>query len=802
MPRKLEEISATVLRERWRSADAERPFVILECSPLNGSVAKVGEAARNSGHEAPPRSFTVKCEADGDDPRPHMAYRFWGHWEPYRDKSGEVTQTLAAKTFVADSPHTRAGIITYLDKAPGIGRVLAGQLWEKFKGDAIRILHEHPDVAAGTISRLSLAAAQEASAWLEENKELREIMVDLIDLIDGRGFPKDLPKLLVKTYGNRAAERVKRDPHSALRRFRGCGFKRTDQLYLDLGLNPGRLKRQSLCAAYHLDRNGDGSTWQYRQVIDAGLSSAIAGADVRADAAIELGTRSGLLSIRRTDGVTGPLDWDGNCVWASPAPHANAEARLAAAIVARLQDTSAVWPDECRSVEGLSDHQREIVQHLLCSPLAVLGGGPGVGKTYTVSRILAVLGRIFGFDKIATTAYTGKAAVRLSEVMNGYNLPLVARTIHSLLRVEAAEGDGWRFAFNEANPLPCKVLVVDEASMLDVEIASHLFAAIARGTLVLVVGDVGQLLPVGHGAPLRDMIAAGVPYGELTEIRRNEGGIVQACADIRDGRPFTCDGNLAAVETRDADAQCAAMLDTVDALAREMGVDPVWGVQVICPLNSKGAVARKKLNKILRDHLNPNPNVAGSPFRMGEKIVCTKNGHLPLVEVACRRNGRVELVENDDNLEVNAKGCVRVANGELGRVVKIEPKLLHVQMTAPRRLVLVPRGKASDVDQRYDEEGEAEDKESTGTGCDWELAYCISGHKSQGSEWDGVVVMVDEAAKRLCSSEWWKTAISRGKKRGAIVGRLAIAQQQARRSTIGLRKTFLKELIQQGMAAL
>lgn len=461
------------------------------------------------------------------------------------------------------------------------------------------------------------------------------------------------------------------------------------------------------------------------------------------------------------------------------------------------------WP--ILTIDPLSEHQVEQLRRATTHNLGILGGSPGTGKTFTAAQLISALAEVVGINQIAAAAPTGKAAVRLTEAMQGYKIPLVARTIHSLLKVESSGGDGWSFAFNRSNPLPFKVIVVDEASMIDTDLAASLFAARARGTLMLVTGDVNQLPPVGHGAPLRDMIAAGVPYGELKEIRRNEGGIVQACADIRDGEPFKCEGNLRLIGACDAKSQRESMLAVVEESAKQFGVDPVWGVQVLCAVNRKSELSRRELNKLLQLHLNPNPVVANSPFRLRDKVVNTKNGWFPLVEVAGKtEDGRVKLVDNDDNLTVNANNQVYVANGELGEVVKVEPNYFHVQLTEPRRLVVVPRGKQqfNSDDAAGDEDGNVE--ESTNTGCDWELGYALSVHKSQGSEWPVVLYMVDDSggAKRVCTREHLYTGISRAKQCCFLIGKLSVAQGFCRRTAIDKRRTFLAQKIKEGMVKL
>jgi len=446
------------------------------------------------------------------------------------------------------------------------------------------------------------------------------------------------------------------------------------------------------------------------------------------------------------------------------------------------------WPKF--AVNPLSPHQLDRVTSATQKHIGILTGSPGTGKTFTVAQVAMQLGQTVGYDQIACAAPTGKAAVRLTEALSAMGLPLRARTIHSLLGVVSGDG-GWTFAHNRGNPLPYKVIFLDEASMIDTDLAASFFAARARDCLVLVVGDVNQLPPVGHGAPLRDMIAAGVPCGELTEIKRQKSdgqihAVVQACADMRDGKRFICQRELINVPAFAPSIQVDEMFDVIQDATAIMKVDPIWDCQVLCAVNKKSELSRKELNKALQNRLNPNDAVYGSPFRLRDKVVNTKNGWYP-------------LVESDDvpdpNLQLNDDGKCYVANGELGEVTRVEANYMHVRLSSPKRLIVVPRGQADEDD---DEEG------ASGTGCNWDLGYALSVHKSQGSEWPVVIVMLDDSsgAKRVCDRAWLYTAISRAKQRCYLIGDQAVAHGFCRRQNIDKRKTFLKQRIQEGMKPL
>lgn len=766
MASKTLEVTATVVAERFRFGEGDDAMVILDASGcVNG--------------DARPARLVLKGNMDDNEPQQHLTYRFYGHWASYNNRrTGVIERQFVFKTFVRAAPLHEAGIKQYLQRAPNIGKAIAINLWNTFQSDAVRILREQPDVAAAAVKRLTDEKAEEASKYLQAERGLEEATIEVIELTDGRGFPKSIAKDAIKEFGNRAADVIRQNPYR-LMRFRGIGFKRADALYLDVGHSPTRLKRQALCAWHHIASQSSGDTWHYRKVAEVGLAGAIAGAEVRPDKAIEMGTRGGIMASRRTDGINGPLDWDGDAEWLADGRNARNETRLAEAVHKCMAD-KATWPDLESLRQELSPHQFEVLDAATTSPLAILGGSPGTGKTYTAAKLIDRCLRHFGADDVAVMAPTGKAAVRITEAMQSYGISLVAKTIHSTLKVMAGGGDGgWVFEHGPGNPLPFRVLVVDEFSMCDTDLAASFFAARSPGTLVLFVGDVGQLPPVGHGAPLRDMIEAGVSYGELKEIRRNSGQIVEACVRIRQGQQFECGGNLVEVPANGPDAQIAAMLVTIDSEVAQAGLDPVWDCQVIVPVNVKSDLSRKKLNEILQGELNRNPPIKGSPFRIGDKVVNTKNGWFPPV--------RGHEPDDEDDVETNADGKVYCANGELGKAVLVEQNYLHVELQSPERLIVVPRGKA--------EEGDGED--GTDTGCNWDLGYALSCHKMQGSEVAHAIVMVDDSAgaSQVCSREWLYTAISRAKACCYLVGKLAVANGFIRRTAIDKRKTFLKELI-------
>jgi len=784
MPAKLTELELIYRRERIRWDET----AILECDPVdrNGDGNSQPKPVDFVVHGRSAMVFdafsgvTVKANCEPDELTQGLSYRFYGRWETH-ERHG---RQFIARTFVRTQPHGRAGVIRYLVTTcagHGVGHATARKLWEKFSGDAVRILREEPETAAAAVGmpHFTDEKAAAASECLKEEQAMEAVSIDLIDLLGGRGFPRDTAKKAVAEWGNRAAVLVRKNPY-LLMRFRGCGFLRTDQLYLDQGGNPAALKRQALCAWYAVARDTDGHTWFRPEQVEMGLRQRIGGATVNAVAAMRLAKRARVLAVHR--------DANGR-PWLAEYRKAENEQTIVEHVCGMLE-TPSQWPD----AEGLdvSEHQRENADKALAVSLGILAGSPGTGKTYTAARLIGRLIDRCGSELVAVAAPTGKAAVRITEALEFYGIRKQASTIHRLLGVASrTAGEGWGFQHDENDPLPHKFIFIDESSMIDTDLMAALLRACAAGTHLLLIGDVNQLPPVGHGAPLRDLIAASVPCGDLREIRRNAGAIVQACADIRDGKRWqTVDEldpdagqNLKLLPAASGEACVEKIVDTIKVIRQRRLFDPVWETQVIVAVNRKSPLSRLDLNKRLQGELNPSGKRAGSnPFRVGDKIVCLKNSLMPVVD--------------DAGPDVNRDafdGKVFVANGEQARVVQVAEKLTTARLDSPPRLVKIPRGKAD-----AGEDGKDDDSATT-TGCQWDLAYAISCHKSQGSEWPCVIVALDEypGARRICTREWLYTAISRAKQICLLVGKRGIADSMCMTRAIAKRKTFLRDLIEQ-----
>lgn len=471
--------------------------------------------------------------------------------------------------------------------------------------------------------------------------------------------------------------------------------------------------------------------------------------------------------------------------------------------------STVTWPSLSEpEFDALTPHQREQLGQALSGPISILGGRPGTGKSFTLVRLVKAMIRLVGAKNVAVMAPTGKAAQRVRELMTEAKIStekdtgVCPSTIHRGLGAGKADGT-WQFAYNEQNPLPHKFLIIEESSMVGLPLLRSLMAAVAKGTGVLFVGDVNQLPPVEPGAPLRDMIAAGLPYGELKQIHRNAGTIVRVCSAVIDKRMWGSDdkldlqaehpANLVLVPAGKSLAQ-QKLLNTLQMIGTELPFNPMWDVQVICAVNKKSPLSRKILNPILQNMLNPEGMaVRGSPFRTGDKVIQLKNDHLPIAVERMNFKAGVTEWKTDDEKTL-------VSNGEIGRVIHVEERKTVVRFIGQEKPVLIFRAPTKDRDDDGDEQPQSEESEDTGTGCDLDLAYAVTCHKLQGSQAPVVIVCLDEYPGAIgeygvCDQAWFYTAISRAQKACFLIGQRHVADIMCRRTFIDRRKTFLVETI-------
>lgn len=647
----------------------------------------------------------------------------------------------------------------------GIGKATADRLATHYGEEAIDALLE--PARANADGLLSEEAAAGLAAAIREESETLAADIQwhaTLEPIKGLARKRAIASARKKRL---TLEAVQRDLYQlVLRRVPGCSFARIDAPALTSGLpsDPAEASAEAARRADLIHRHGL-AVWEQiaRTVKETGdvwvlpprQAQPVAVEGLPGGAAVDLDAGRGLnylLDLRWVE-----QDKDGVVALQ---PHAEAE-RLIARHAATLLKAG---PGILATVGDLdvSEHQREALAKLGGSRLCLLTGGPGTGKTHVIGRLVKALGN----GRVALAAPTGKAAVRITESLRAAGCVITepARTLHSRLGIQPPADDEEVGTFGDTiigEPL----VVVDEVSMCDVELMARLLVAVPSTSTILLVGDTGQLPPVGPGSPLRDLVAAGVPRAHLTETRRNGGRIVEACKALAAGEPVDWMGlppatatnqteNLAFWSATDPVSVDLALTDFLTMHCEPMGFDPIRDVQVLCATNA----TRKRLNGTLQRLLNPGDSSGWNP---GDKVICLKNGEL---------SGK------------------RVANGDTGTVLAVKDDKATVLLTCPDREVVCR------VPNQSDESGEGED------GTWMALAYAITGHKSQGSEYPCVVLVADQR-NQVTSREWVYTAISRAKRLCVIVGKADLLDAWCRKVVLPLRRTKLAGLIREKLDA-
>lgn len=290
----LTEISGIFIREfqRWDAT----AMLSVEMPVQTGLAEVMGEQMQTD--------VTVKLDCDPGELLPDQEYRFIGQWRDHR----KYGRQFHASSFALIQPHTRQGVIRYLVHAgQGLrfGLVRAAALYDEWGQDAVRIAREKPAEVCQLLASRRLqfdhAAAVNLSTRLGDDAALEATTLDVLDLLTGRGFPRATVRDVVKEWGADAAQRIRRDPYK-LMKFRGCGFKRCDAMWIELGLPPGRLKRQALAAWYAIHSDTDGHTWYPATVAERAIHANVGGADVDTVKAMRLARLGGRLAEVQTDG--------------------------------------------------------------------------------------------------------------------------------------------------------------------------------------------------------------------------------------------------------------------------------------------------------------------------------------------------------------------------------------------------------------------------------------------------------------------------------------------------------------------
>ncbi len=625
----------------------------------------------------------------------------------------------------ATPPTTVEGIERYLGSGMirGIGPAYAKRLVKTFGEAVFDVIEAEPERLREVEGIGPVRAARIAAGWAEQ-KIVREIML----FLHAHGVGTSRAVRIYKTYGAEAVAVISDNPYRLARDIRGIGFKTADQIAANLGIAKDAMVRVRAGVSYALaeamDEGHCGLPENDLLRIGAELLEVTADR-LTAALALELGEGA----------VVADTVSERRCIFLAGLYRAERD------IAERLQSLvrgEPPWPPldvdkaipwlESRGSLTLAPSQREALRLAATSKVLVITGGPGVGKTTLVNSILKML--VTKSVNVALCAPTGRAAKRLTETTG-----VEAKTIHRLLETDPKNGG---FKRDEKNPLSCDLLVVDETSMVDVLLMKALVRALPSRAALLLVGDVDQLLSVGPGQVLADVIGSGtVPVVLLTEVFRqaatsrvivnahriNHGQMPEATTTGTERSDFYV------VNAADPEIGVAKILAIVrDRIPLAFGLDPVRDIQVLCPMN-RGGVGARSLNIELQKVLNPPGEVRverfGWTYAPGDKVM---------------------QIENDYDKDVY--------NGDLGIVARIDMEAGELVATFDAREVVYGFGELDEL----------------------VLAYATTIHKAQGSEYPAVVIPVMTQHYTMLARNLLYTGVTRGKKLVVLVGqRKAIA---------------------------
>lgn len=664
--------------------------------------------------------------------------RLKGRWSNHPKHGLQFQTEICEQTL----PATVAGIRRYLGSGliKGIGPRLAERIVEEYGKRTLEVienepqrLREVPDIGPKR-SRLI------ARAW-EEQKQVKEIML----FLHGHAVSTNLAIKIYKQYGDQALEVVRSDPYRLAKDIYGVGFKTADSIAQALGLPRDHPSRIEAGLVYALNEMiDDGNVFAPREtltqraiellevdqaLIPEALENLARDERIRSENLPFLSAQTSEREIHRETMVAEPLGkYNQVAIYLTPLYYsetgvADRLQNLADSLPSRLSDVPSAFvaldPD-------LSKEQQEAIRTALTHPVSVLTGGPGTGKTTAIKALIAALDT--QRKRYALASPTGRAAKRLSEATGRS-----ASTIHRLLGFSPQEG----FKFSLENPLPIDLLVVDEASMLDLVLANQLLKALEPGTHLLLVGDVDQLPSVGAGDVLRDVIASDLaPVTRLSVIFRQAAGshIITNAHRINRGQMPIFDKDsqdffLFPAEAAEEAANWVVEV-TCSRIPSKFGLHPRDDIQVLSPMY-RGPAGVTTLNERLQSTLNPTSlkkaekSLFGQTFRVGDKVMQTQNDY-----------------DKD------------VYNGDIGYVVGINPVQHTLTIQFENRRVSYDY---SEADQLL-------------------LAYAVSVHKAQGAEFPAVVTPLVTAHYMMLQRNLLYTAVTRAKQLCVLVGsRRAIA---------------------------
>lgn len=655
-----------------------------------------------------------------------------GSWTIHAEYGRQFSVSFYEKVL----PSTSSAILRYLASGiiKGVRLATAKKIVDTFGDETLNILSMEP-LRLATIKGISRQKAAEIGEAYAQQQGVQATVM----FLQQYGIGPTLALKIHRRYGQNAVAAIKDDPYILVDDINGVSFKTADRIAMSIGVLPNNLSRLKAAVKYILIYQAQAGGHTYLPLDDLVYAATnMLGVDIaeveRAIYALTADKELYTKSLYGQDGI-----FLKSMFFAE---------HLIAAKLMTLSDSQPLFSSEeleskidaWQALRGitLASQQRRAVETALNNGVSVLTGGPGTGKTTIVNAIISLFTQK-GLS-VALAAPTGRAAKRASELTG-----IEAKTIHRLLENGyTGEEDTPLFNRDETNPLSEDAVIIDEASMVDVQLGSALFRALKAGARFVIVGDIDQLPPVGAGNMLSDIIKSGtVPTVRLTEIFRQAAQsmiVTNAHRIIHGESPVLnqADSDFYFVR-RDSVEQIAGCIADLckNRLPRTYGYQPLTQIQVLSP-TKKGPAGSIALNQILQNVLNPpdpskREKAFGSViFREGDKVMQIKNNY-----------------DLEWDMHTDSASGTGVFNGDMGTVERIEPE--------SRQLVVVfDDGRCVHYDYTQAEE--------------LSLAYAVTVHKSQGSEFDVIVMPVFHAPPMLMRRNLLYTAVTRAKKFVVLVG--------------------------------
>ncbi len=665
-------------------------------------------------------------------------------------------------SFQARPPEDIVSMERYLGSGAikGVGAALAARIIRKFGENTFRIIEEEPKRLA-EVKGISERKAKEIADQVVGKQEMRQAMI----FLQQYGISQSLGAKIYKAYGQRLYAVLRENPYRLAEDIQGVGFRMADEIASKIGIRADSDFRIRSGILYALVRSAlDGHTCLPAELLGqrAGELLGILPEHIEKyymDLAIDK-----KIIVKETEG--------GQFIYAAHYYYMEANT---ATMLKRLDLTYEVSEDLFRrrvaeigrdTGMALDALQEEAVREAASNGLLVITGGPGTGKTTTINTII----RYFeeeGLD-IFLAAPTGRAAKRMSETTG-----VEARTIHRMLEVNGGAEGNAGFERNEDNPLETDVIIIDEMSMVDVSLMYHLLKAVLPGTRLILVGDVNQLPSVGAGSVLRDIIESGrFHVVRLTKVFRQaaQSDIIVNAHRINRGEPVSLDNksmDFFFLKRFEADVIIRVAIQLIHQKLPKFVDAAPFDIQVLTPMR-KGLLGVERLNGILQQYLNPPSSDKKEHeyhdiiFREGDKVMQIKNNYQLEWEIRSEYGIAIE------------KG-MGIFNGDMGviRTINTYAETMTVEFDEARLV---------DYSLKQLEE--------------LELAYAITIHKSQGSEYPAVVIPLLTGPRMLMNRNLLYTAVTRAKKCVTLVGDDRTFQGMIANESEQKRYTGLKEFLQ------